>query len=159
MKYADDVSIFHFVRDSSQDRLQLEWNNLVHWSESMSLPLNFVKCHVVDFVTKKNLILSPVVLRDKSCLNSVSSISFLGVTFSDNMKWDAHIDKVVNKATKRLFLLRNLRRSNCPVKSKSKSLFFAENMFIVLYVLYVVCLMFHHEPCMKIFTACHFPYV
>ena len=31
------------------------------------------------------------------------------------MKWDGHIDKVVNKATKRLFLLRNLRRSNCPV--------------------------------------------
>ncbi len=27
VKYADDVSIFHFVRDSSQDQLQLEWDN------------------------------------------------------------------------------------------------------------------------------------
>ena len=48
IKYADDVSILHFVRHSSQDHLQLEWDQLVSWSECVNLPLNAMKCRVID---------------------------------------------------------------------------------------------------------------
>ena len=68
IKYADDVSVFHFVRNQTQDMLQLEWDNLVQWSHTMHLPLNFLKCNVTDFVTKKNLSLSRVSLHDGTFL-------------------------------------------------------------------------------------------
>lgn len=32
IKYADDVSILHFLRSSSDDHLQSEWDNIVSWS-------------------------------------------------------------------------------------------------------------------------------
>ena len=145
VKYADDVSIFHFVRDSSEDRLQAEWDNVVHWSEAMNLPLNFLKCHVIDFVTKRSLSLSPVIMSDNNCLNEVSSMSFLGVTLSNNMKWNAHVDKVVNKAIKRLFLLRNLRRAHCP-----------ENLMLMCYFSFIRSVLLHAFPSFCNLPVCLF---
>ena len=113
IRYADDFSILHFVRSASEDHLQVEWDNIVSWSESVNLPLNFLKCRVMDFVTKKNLCLPHVSLRDGTFLNCVSSLSFLGVIFTSDMKWNSHVDMIVTRACQRLFILRNLRRSGC----------------------------------------------
>ena len=38
----------------------------------------------------------------------------LGVIFSSDMKWYAHIKSVLAKANKRIYIIRNLRRSDCP---------------------------------------------
>ena len=51
---------------------------------------------------------------------------FLGVTFSHDFKWNVHVENVVKKACKRLFVLRNLRRSKC----SSKLLFQSYTAFI-----------------------------
>ena len=48
IRYADDVSILHFVRSASEDHLQTEWENIVTWSENVNLPLNLLKCRVID---------------------------------------------------------------------------------------------------------------
>ena len=123
IKYADDISIFHFLRSNLDDNLQSEWNNIVSWSHSSSLPLNFSKCCVIDFVTKKDFSLTSVSLSDGTCLRSVSSLSFLGVIFSRDLKWTLHVDAIVKKASQRLFILRNLRRANCPLPLMSQCYF------------------------------------
>ena len=114
IKYADDVTFLHFVRQVSEDHLQDEWDNLVNWSKNNSLPLNISKCRLMDVITKKDLTLSPIKCSNAENLEQTSSLELLGVTFSSNMKWDAHIQKQLNKARKRIFIIRNLRRSNCP---------------------------------------------
>ena len=38
IKYADDVLILHFLKCSSDDSLQLEWNFLVSWSNCVNRP-------------------------------------------------------------------------------------------------------------------------
>ena len=68
LKYADDVMILHFIRNCEDDRLQAEWNALVDWSETISLPINYSKSQVLDIVTKSRLLLAPI---------SVSSTVFL----------------------------------------------------------------------------------
>ena len=40
----------------------------------------------------------------------VSSAKFLGVVISSDLKWSAHIDSIMTKAAKRLYLLRQLKR-------------------------------------------------
>ena len=45
---------------------------------------------------------------------SVSSLNFLGVCVSNDFKWNSHFDTIICKAAKRIFILRNLRRSDCP---------------------------------------------
>ena len=40
VRYADDITIVHFVCTESDDSLQVKWTNLVNWSNEHSLPLN-----------------------------------------------------------------------------------------------------------------------
>ena len=76
VKYADDLSILYFVRTSIDDNLQTEWDSLIRWSESVSLPINYDKCSVMDIVTKSSLRLNPVSCNDTSALNNVTVTLF-----------------------------------------------------------------------------------
>ncbi len=113
IKYADDVVLMHFVRSPYDDQLQSEWNAIVNWSENISLPINFDKCNVLNVVTNKSLSLSPISVSQTNFLRSVQSIVFLGVVLSDDLKWNCHFDRILKKAAKRIYILRNLRRSGC----------------------------------------------
>ena len=55
IEYADDINIMHFIRDASDDQLQVEWNHYEAWSESNRLPLNYSKCEILDIITKRGL--------------------------------------------------------------------------------------------------------
>ena len=114
VKYADDVLLLHFVRHTSDDRLQKEFDNILTWSSSSHLPLNLDKCCVLDFITKRSLSLSPVRSNSSYFLQQVDTLSFLGVTFSSSFKWNAHFNRIIKKASSRIFILRNLRRGGCP---------------------------------------------
>ena len=114
VKYADDVSILHFVRKSSDDNLQTEWNNVVDWSRTKRLPINMSKSCVMDITTSKAISLSPVTLSDGELLKRASDVSILGVRFSSDLKWNLHFDSAVKKASKRIYIMYNLVRSGCP---------------------------------------------
>ena len=111
--YADDILLLHFVRSSADDALQDEWDNLVAWSTALSIPINEEKSHVMNIVTRSNLNLPPISTSSISYLSVVHSMTFLGVIFSDDLKWNLHVDHTVRKASKRLFILRNLRKAGC----------------------------------------------
>ena len=102
IKYADDITILHFLRDSAEDHGQLEWNNAVEWSNSRGLPINLSKCSVMDIVTKRNMNLRRLTGGDGFVIKNVSSTVILGVIFSSDMKWDLHVNSIVSKASRRL---------------------------------------------------------
>ena len=112
IKYADDVSLLHFVRSSSDDHLQEEFDKCMRWSRCNYLPLNFSKCQVLDFCTKKCLSLTPVFFSG-SPLPQVETAKILGVFLSSDLSWNAHISYIVSKASHRVFIIRNLKRSAC----------------------------------------------
>ena len=68
-------------------RDRLEWNSLVKWSDDFFLPINFSKCKVMDFVTKKNITLSPVQISPGTNVMSVSYLNFLGVCISNEVEF------------------------------------------------------------------------
>ena len=45
----------------------------------------------------------------------VKSTCILGLTVQDNMKWNEHVHNIVKKASKRLYMLRLLKRSNASI--------------------------------------------
>ena len=112
-KYADDVHIAHFIRNDGDDRLQEEFDNVMRWSLVNRLPINETKCRVLSIVTKKSLTVNPIVAPGL-ILPEVPSLRVLGVTFSDYLKWNTHIDNVLKKARKRIYLISNLKRARCP---------------------------------------------
>ena len=81
VKYADDVTILHFVRSEDDDKLQEEWLHLERWAKSVGLYLNYSKCAVMNYVTKNNLLPQPINSVDDKMLPTVSSLRILGVVF------------------------------------------------------------------------------
>jgi hypothetical protein len=114
VKYADDVNLLHFVRDNHEDRLQEELKNINRWSQEVGLPINSSKSMVMDIVTKSALHLCPITDESGTPFPSVSSLKILGITFSSDLRWDSHFQEVARKASKRVYVIRNLRRSGCP---------------------------------------------
>lgn len=111
LKYADDVTILHFLRDCNDDCLQQELNCVIAWSEYQGLKLNFSKCSVTNFVTKRNLSCTPIFQPSGDPIPTVNSVKILGVTFSDDMRWNLHVESVIKKACRRIYVIRNLKRS------------------------------------------------
>ena len=108
LKFADDVTLLHYVRDPVDDRLSEEWSNVIAWSSEVGLTLNVDKCCVMDIITKRGLCLHPI-----SGLVNKNHTKILGVTFSSDLSWNRHIDNIVSRANKRVYILRNLKRSGC----------------------------------------------
>lgn len=58
VKHADNVSFLHFIRYSSEDRLQHECNNITGKASSVQLPINYLKCKVLNIVTKEPFLIT-----------------------------------------------------------------------------------------------------
>ena len=58
-----------------------------------------MKCQVLRVTNKKsaNIISHDYILHGQT-LSVVSEVKYLGLTLSDNLKWDKHIDKAISKA-------------------------------------------------------------
>jgi uncharacterized surface protein with fasciclin (FAS1) repeats len=113
MKYADDVTLLHSIRESHEDALQQELDNIFRWSSKTGLPLNVSKSAVMDIVTKSSLRLTPLTDDAGAEFPRNTCLKILGVFFSNDLRWDTHIQDVVRRASKRIFVIRNLRRAGC----------------------------------------------
>lgn len=70
--------------------------------------------------TKKSVVLSTISPNEGKVLSSVSSLRLLGVTFSSDLSWNLHVNDIVKKRYRRLYVLRNLKRAYCPPFLKYK---------------------------------------
>jgi hypothetical protein len=59
--------------------------------------------------------LSPLLI-DRHELEVGRSHKVLGLVIRNDLKWNAHIESVVSKASKRLYIIRILRRGGVPVE-------------------------------------------
>ena len=136
VKYADDVTILHCIRNECEDYLQQEWEHLEEWTVSVGLSLNLSKSCVMNCITKRSLNIAPVVTVSGAALNTVTSIRLLGVIFSSDLTWNEHFSYIVSKCYKRFFILRNLKRANCSSRLLHRC-----------YAAFIQSLMLYSYPC------------
>ena len=75
-------------------------------------------CEVIRITTKRKIIPSSYFIHGKE-LNITSKGKYLGITISQNLSWNNHIDNVCRKANNTTaFLRRNL--SSCPANIRTK---------------------------------------
>ena len=89
IKYADDVSISHLVRESTEDHLQSEWDHIADWSI-----IRMFWSHQEEFIP-------PITLSNGTFLSGVST---LFSTFTEDMKWNAYVDKIFKISSTSLLL-------------------------------------------------------
>ena len=114
LKYSDDVNFLHFFRLPNKDFLQSEFDNVVEWFRQVGLPLNMSKCVTMNFITKRNVSPEPIFDSCGNAIQTVTNCEILGVCFSDNLKQNVHFEYILSKTVKRLYVIRNLKRSSIP---------------------------------------------
>ena len=113
-KYVDDTTVAETIPRGSLGNVQDVVSGVEEWSRLQEMQLNADKCKemIIDF--KRNTHhFSPLVLDGKE-LPVVSSAKILGLTISNNLKWNNHISECLKKASKRLYFIILLRRAHVP---------------------------------------------
>jgi hypothetical protein len=110
--FADDCLLYREI-NSFRDHtaLQEDLRSLEEWASRWGMVFNATKCYIMTLARRppSNFFYS----LDNTVLKNVSTNPYLGVQFSNDLKWSAHINYLCKKANSTLgFLRRNLKR--CP---------------------------------------------
>ena len=116
-KFADDTNISEIIPRSDNSTLQETILQVSEWSKENKFQLSPTKCKEpqVNF-TKTPCKEKPILVKDK-CFEIVNSPKVLGVTITDDLKWNNHVDSIVSKASKRLYLVKQLKRADVNTRS------------------------------------------
>ena len=138
-KYMDDVSASEELSRNAISNFQSCLDDINSWSLSNWMKLNVKKCKElrVCFLKEKPH-LQPLQLDGKE-LEVVTSHKVLGVIIQNDLKWNEQINAIVSKASKRLHILRVLRRGGLPAQD-----LLAIYHAIVRSVLEYCCVVWHH---------------
>jgi hypothetical protein len=60
IKYADDVTILHFLRSHTPDTLPTEGLNIQQWAEATGLSVNVAKTKILNFASSATVTMSPL---------------------------------------------------------------------------------------------------
>ena len=115
-KYVDDTTIAEVVPRGARSEAQSAVSTVVHWSEQNLMQLNSNKCKelIIDF-KKKQHVFDPTVVNGND-LQVVGSAKILGLTISNDLRWNLHVSESIKKANKRLYFLIMLKRASIPLE-------------------------------------------
>ena len=121
-KFADDSTISEVIPRTENSNLQdIGLVDLVaNCSNNNKFQLNSGKCKELRIhFTKDPCRDEPVKVNDKH-FEVVTSAKILGMTITDDLKWNVHVANILLKASKRLYLLKQLKRANVDTNSLNK---------------------------------------
>lgn len=131
--YADDLSIL--ISRGSHELNCLACNDLMkkiaQWFSKNSLYLNSSKTEFLLFHTRQKQTQNINIQLGEVNLKRSSTVKFLGVTISDTLEWDSHIDKVIKKLNTKIYQIRCMR--NLVDIRTLKNFYFAEMQSCLLY--------------------------
>ena len=104
-KFVDDTTLGEFVKREGYSRIQYAIEKVEKWSRENKLVLNGDKCKkmVIDF-SKSKQPFDSIGLGSLE-LERVGFAKVLGLTLSENLTWNCHVEKIITKALS--FLLFN----------------------------------------------------
>ncbi len=109
LKFADDTTLIGLIQDGDESAYRQEDKELSIWYNINNLKLNTLKTVELNVDFRRTTLLSHPLTIMNSTVTAV-----LGTTISQDLKWDNHIESIVEKAQQRLYFLRQLRKFNLP---------------------------------------------
>ena len=106
-KFVDDTTIWKILKKDRRSTIQVAVDEVQNWTETNLAELNEDKCKElrIDFSRNSNRsnMLVPIMVNGKE-LELVSHAKILGLTVSSDLKWTAHVQKIVSKVTIRDYI-------------------------------------------------------
>ena len=119
-KYVDDTTFEEIVPRGASSEIQKAADKVVDWSKDQRMHLNEDKCKEIRIGFKKNKHgFDPVLINGKD-LSVDENAKILGVTISNDLKWNSQVEQAIKKANKRLYFLVQLRRAGVGAESLIK---------------------------------------
>jgi hypothetical protein len=112
IKYVDDTTIYRITNIPHDSSLQLSTNIALDWSQTNNMKINASKTKemVVSFAKKPPAV--PAIIVDGEPIERVCSVTLLGVEITENLSWQAHVERMCKKASSRIFFIAQLRRTS-----------------------------------------------
>ena len=103
------------IRKGQSSSAQEYVDSVADWTVDNRFQLNIERCNKIRIsFSKNNAYLSPFFSNDQE-LEVVQNAKLLGVTITNNLSWNLHINETIKKASKRLYFLRQLKRAGVPI--------------------------------------------
>ena len=99
-KYVDDTTVFEIISKGQSSSAQEYLDSVADWSADNRFQLNIDKCKEIRIsFSKNNPDLPPLFINGQE-LEVVQNAKLLGVTITDNLSWNLHINGTIKKASK-----------------------------------------------------------
>ena len=79
--------------------------SIANWSFGNGMRINTMKTKDMIIMFCHDPVFLPYINIDGAAIERVSQVKVLGVTLSSDFSWNAHVDLIVSKARKRVFLI------------------------------------------------------
>ena len=110
VKYADDTSFYKTVFRPGIDTVSQAILEAQNWSKENSMLLNSDKTEVMNILINHRYEYDDeVFICEDFSIQPTNCVKFLGVFIDDHLSFSKHIDEIISKCNKRIFLLRQLK--------------------------------------------------
>ena len=112
-KYVDDTTISESLAKHEISNLQSFVDDISNWYCINKMKLNSSKCKefFICYWKKEVPNFPPIKIQDQP-VERVGVYKSLGVLLNDELKWNEHVHYITTKASKRLYMLRTLKKAN-----------------------------------------------
>jgi hypothetical protein len=110
-KFVDDATLDEIVRKNEESKVQTLIDDLTRQISENQFKLNETKCKELRIGFCKPRAMFDSIIVNGEILEVVDSAKILGLSVSNNLKWNNHIDQIISKAQKRLYFLFQLKRA------------------------------------------------
>ena len=115
-KFVDDLTAAESVLKGDSSNMQSIVNRVKIQSDDLKFTLNEDKCKEIRVQFSEELTpCSPLIINDKEIEHVTLQAKLLGVTITNDLKWNFHVDSIVKKASKPMYFLRQLKRAKVPI--------------------------------------------
>ena len=116
--FADDCVCYREIKDTEGTlQLQKGIDQLGCWARKWGMKFQLVKCNMMQIRRNRIKKINATYTLEGTVLENVESIKYLGVTITNDLRWNTHVSNVCTKANWTLgFLRRNLYA--CPQEVK-----------------------------------------
>ena len=116
--FADDCILYRSIKtERDSTLLQTYLDYIAQWKLTWQMKFNIDKCYTMQVGRKRHNIINTYTLHDHP-LPITDSAKYLGITISNDLKWNKHVRNITSKANSTLgSLRRNLRLSSHTVKT------------------------------------------
>ena len=105
--FADDCVCYRpIANDQDCDQLQKDIDHQTSWAKKWYVRFEPSKCKIMRITRKTTHKITYQYTMEHSSLESVQHTKYLGVTISDDLRWNRHIADITGRANKLLGLLR-----------------------------------------------------